>query len=90
MKNSLITIGESIHASIPKTSAIMKQLAQLGSEAYSKQTEQLNFIKYLVELKGEYWVRKRMDYWLKQSYRLQGREKNNLKILNQEYQKLFR
>jgi len=49
MKNPLITIGESVHASIPKTAAFMKQLVQLDSVAYSKQTEQLNFIKSLVE-----------------------------------------
>lgn len=49
MKNPLITIGESIHASIPKTAAIMKQLAQFGSGAYTKQTDQLNFIKSLIE-----------------------------------------
>ena len=52
MKNPLITIGESIHASIPKTAAVMKQLAQLGSRAYSKQTEQLDFIKSLVEMQA--------------------------------------
>ncbi|MDT8299918.1 MAG: dihydropteroate synthase [Sedimentisphaerales bacterium] len=49
VKNPLITIGESIHASIPKTASIMKQLAQLGSGAYTKQTELLNYIKYLIE-----------------------------------------
>ncbi|MHC4240773.1 MAG: dihydropteroate synthase [Planctomycetota bacterium] len=49
MKNPLITIGESIHASIPKTAAIMKQLAQLGSGAYTKQTGLLNYIKSLIE-----------------------------------------
>jgi cobalamin-dependent methionine synthase I len=49
MKNPLITIGESIHASIPKTAAFMKQLAQLGSGAYTKQTEPLNYIKSLIE-----------------------------------------
>ncbi len=49
IKNPLITIGESIHASIPKTAAIMKQLAQLGSGAYTKQTEPLNYIKSLIE-----------------------------------------
>ena len=49
IQNPLITIGESIHASIPKTAAIMKQLAQLGSGAYSKQTEPLNYIKSLIE-----------------------------------------
>ncbi|NQT02044.1 MAG: dihydropteroate synthase [Planctomycetes bacterium] len=49
IKNPLITIGESIHASIPKIATIMKQLAQLGSGAYSKQTEPLNYIKSLIE-----------------------------------------
>ena len=49
IKNPLITIGESIHASIPKTAAVMKQLVQLGSGAYTKQTEPLNYIKSLIE-----------------------------------------
>jgi len=49
IKNPLITIGESIHASIPQTASIMKQLAQLGSGAYTKQTEPLDYIKSLVE-----------------------------------------
>ena len=49
IKNPLITIGESIHASIPKTAAIMKQLVQLDSGAYTKQTEFLNYIKSLIE-----------------------------------------
>ena len=49
MKVPLITIGESIHASIPKTAKVMKELAQLGTIAYSKQTEQLDYIKSLVE-----------------------------------------
>jgi 5-methyltetrahydrofolate corrinoid/iron sulfur protein methyltransferase len=53
MKHPLITIGESIHASIPKTAAIMKQLAQLGCGAYSKQTDSLNYIKSLVESQTE-------------------------------------
>jgi 5-methyltetrahydrofolate corrinoid/iron sulfur protein methyltransferase len=53
MKKQLITIGESIHASIPKTAAAMKQLAQLGARAYSRQTEQLDFIKSLVEKQAE-------------------------------------
>jgi cobalamin-dependent methionine synthase I len=49
MKVPLITIGESIHASIPKTAKVMKELVQLGDKAYSKQTEQLDYIKSLVE-----------------------------------------
>jgi 5-methyltetrahydrofolate corrinoid/iron sulfur protein methyltransferase len=49
MKNPLITIGESIHASIPKTGMIMRQLAELGPEAYSRPSGPLNCIKALVE-----------------------------------------
>jgi 5-methyltetrahydrofolate corrinoid/iron sulfur protein methyltransferase len=49
MKNSLISIGESIHASIPKTGAIMRQLAELGPDAYSQAGDPLNYIKALIE-----------------------------------------
>ena len=49
MKNLIISIGESIHASIPKTGQIMKQLAALGQEAYSQPSGPLDYIKALVE-----------------------------------------
>ena len=49
MKNALISIGESVHASIPKTGQIMKQLAGLGPDAYTKPSGPLNYIKGLVE-----------------------------------------
>jgi 5-methyltetrahydrofolate corrinoid/iron sulfur protein methyltransferase len=49
MKNSLISIGESVHASIPKTGAVMRQLASLGSGAYSKDSEPLKYIRALIE-----------------------------------------
>jgi cobalamin-dependent methionine synthase I len=49
MKNSLISIGESVHASIPKTGAVMRQLAQFGPEAYSQASEPLDYIKALIE-----------------------------------------
>jgi methylenetetrahydrofolate reductase (NADPH) len=49
MKNALISIGESIHASIPKTGKIMKQLAELGPGAYTTESEPLNYIKALIE-----------------------------------------
>ena len=49
MKNSLISIGESVHASIPKTGAVMRQLVSLGPEAYSKDSEPLNYIRALIE-----------------------------------------
>ena len=49
MKNPLINIGESIHASIPKTGKVMKQLVELGSDAYSRPSEPLNYIRALIE-----------------------------------------
>jgi 5-methyltetrahydrofolate corrinoid/iron sulfur protein methyltransferase len=49
MKKPLIIIGESIHASIPKTAEVMKQLRELGTAAYSKPSEQLDYIKGLIE-----------------------------------------
>ena len=49
MKKALISIGESIHASIPKIGEKMRQLAALGSDAYSKPSEPLNYIKALIE-----------------------------------------
>jgi cobalamin-dependent methionine synthase I len=49
MKNPLIIIGESIHASIPKTGKIMKQLAEHGPDAYSAASEPLDYIKSLIQ-----------------------------------------
>jgi len=49
MKNPFITVGESLHASIPKTGRIMKQLAELGPDAYSKPSGLLNYIKALID-----------------------------------------
>jgi 5,10-methylenetetrahydrofolate reductase len=49
MRNPLITIGESIHASIPKTGEVMKQLNELGPDAYSQPDGPLNYIKALIE-----------------------------------------
>jgi len=49
MKNALISIGESVHASIPKTGQIMKQLAELGPDAYTKPSGPLNYIRALIE-----------------------------------------
>jgi cobalamin-dependent methionine synthase I len=49
MKNPLISIGESVHASIPKTGAVMRQLAELGPDAYSQAGDPLNYIKTLIE-----------------------------------------
>jgi len=49
MKKPLINIGESIHASIPKTGEIMKQLSMLGPDAYAAPSGPLNYIKALIE-----------------------------------------
>ncbi len=49
MKNVFISIGESVHASIPKTGRMMKQLTGLGPDAYSAPSEALNYIKGLIE-----------------------------------------
>ncbi len=49
MKNPLISIGESVHASIPKTGTIMRQLSELGDGAYSEPSGPLNYIKALIE-----------------------------------------
>jgi len=49
MRSPLITIGESIHASIPDTGKIMKRLAELGPDAYLAPSEPLNYIRELIE-----------------------------------------
>jgi len=49
MKKPWIAVGESIHASIPKTGKVMKQLNELGPGAYSKPSEPLDYIKALIE-----------------------------------------
>ena len=49
MKNALITIGEDIHASIPKHSGIMRELHDLGEGAYSNPSPQLDYMRALIE-----------------------------------------
>ncbi len=53
MPNPLIVIGESIHASIPKTGKIMKQLRELGSDAYMQSSPPLDYIKALIESQAD-------------------------------------
>jgi len=53
MNNPLILIGESIHASIPKTREVMKQLNQLGPDAYSKPSGALDYVKALIKSQAE-------------------------------------
>jgi len=49
MDKPLISIGEAVHASIPKTGKVMKELAEVGSDAYSKPSEPLDYIRSLIE-----------------------------------------
>jgi cobalamin-dependent methionine synthase I len=49
LTSPFISIGESIHASIPKTGKVMKQLRELCPDAYSAPSEQLDYIKDLIE-----------------------------------------
>ena len=53
MKAPFIAIGESIHASIPKTGKIMRELHELGPNAYSRPSPQLEYIKALIESQAE-------------------------------------
>jgi len=53
MPASLIAIGESIHASIPKVGKVMEELAGLGGDAYLKESEPLTKIKKLIESQVE-------------------------------------
>ncbi|HUV41235.1 MAG TPA: methylenetetrahydrofolate reductase C-terminal domain-containing protein [Sedimentisphaerales bacterium] len=48
-KNPVICIGETIHASIPKTGKIMKKLLELGPAGYSNPSGPLNYIRALIE-----------------------------------------
>ncbi|MBA7655619.1 hypothetical protein ES703_63525 [subsurface metagenome] len=49
MKKAWIAIGESVHASIPKTGKIMRQLSDLGPDAYTSPSEPLHYIRTLIE-----------------------------------------
>ena len=48
MANKLISIGEAVHASIPKHSGFMKALLDLGDGAYEKDSEPLHYVKGLI------------------------------------------
>jgi len=49
MTHPFISIGESVHASIPNTGQIMRKLADLGPDAYEKDSPQLDYIKALIQ-----------------------------------------
>jgi cobalamin-dependent methionine synthase I len=74
MKNFLITIGESIHASIPKTGKIMKQLNELGPTAYAVPSKPLDYIRALIEsqaLQGADYIAVNLDAFGEQDEALQ-------------------
>ena len=53
MKNALISIGEDIHASIPKHGAVMRELHALGDGAYEKESPQLDYVRALIQRQVE-------------------------------------
>lgn len=53
MSKGLIAIGESLHASIPKHGKVMRELLDMGPDAYSKPSEQLDYIKELISSQAD-------------------------------------
>lgn len=53
MPSPLIQIGEAIHASIPKTGAVMRELTGLRAGAHVKPTGPLDYIRALIETQVE-------------------------------------
>jgi methylenetetrahydrofolate reductase (NADPH) len=51
--NALISIGEAVHASIPKTGKIMAELDGLGKDAYVTESPQLNYVRSLIESQAD-------------------------------------
>ena len=49
MRNALISIGEAVHASIPKTGKIMSKLEEMGRDAYTNPSEPLDYVKALIQ-----------------------------------------
>ena len=53
MRPPLIQIGEAIHASIPKTGAVMKELHTRGPSAYTEPSGPLSYIQALIETQAD-------------------------------------
>jgi len=53
MTKGLISIGESVHASIPRYGKVMRQLLQRGTGAYDKPSDELNVIKNLIQSQAD-------------------------------------
>jgi methylenetetrahydrofolate reductase (NADPH) len=49
MKTPLIGIGEAVHASIPKTGQVMRELHALGDTAYTTPSGPLDYVRALIE-----------------------------------------
>lgn len=53
MTNAIISIGEAIHASIPKTGKIMRELHDLETNAYTAPSDPLSYVQALIEGQAE-------------------------------------
>ncbi|HDS84314.1 MAG TPA: hypothetical protein ENN97_03880, partial [Phycisphaerales bacterium] len=53
MTTPLIGIGEAIHASIPKTGQVMRELDALGPDAYTTSSGPLDYIRALIEQQAD-------------------------------------
>ena len=49
MKNALISIGEAVHASIPKTGRVMKDMMGMGESAFTQESGPLKYMRALIE-----------------------------------------
>jgi len=50
MENNFISIAESIHASIPRTAKVMRELETLSDDRYTTVSEPLDYIRTLIEM----------------------------------------
>jgi len=53
MGKGIIGIGESVHASIPKPAAAMKELVAMGKDGFVTDSEPLDYIKGLIESQAD-------------------------------------
>ena len=53
MATGFISIGESLHASIPKPSEAMRELLSLGPDAYTRPSNPLDYIRALIESQAD-------------------------------------
>lgn len=53
MGNALISIGEVVHASIPKTGKVMKELQAQGAEGFERDSGALDYMRALIEGQAE-------------------------------------